>query len=423
MSESKIFTIHATGCCLVDTIYQGISFSTREFKDLMRTPEDPRGLMPGQLVFREDLEEMSGLSLDEIIDRLNTHAVLPVKNIGGPAIVALIAVSQMLGKGAAEISFSQFYGKDENGKFILKMLKNNAPDISISHYTEIQESTAETLVLSDPDFDEGGGGGGGERTFINTIGSAGLFTPRDLPENFFSADMIVYGGTGLTPVIHENLTELLQKAYEKEAVTVVTTVYDFLNEKKSSGTHWPLGSSVKSYRLIDLLITDMEEALRLSGQDSVEKSIIQFREWGLTAAVITSGAKPVWGYADPGNRIFKVEKSLSMPVSSLVDQEIAEGLVDGDTTGCGDNFAGGIITSIASQLTSGAAKGNLKLSDAVQLGICTGGAARYHIGGVMQEEKTGMKLTLVQRLLEAYIQQENGNEEAETEGRKTDQVD
>jgi len=403
MSENKNFTINATGCCLVDTIYQGISFSTNEFKGLMRTPDDPRGLTPGQLVFREDLEEMSELSLDEIVCRLNKHAVLPVKNIGGPAIVALIAASQMLENKAVSISFSQFFGNDENGQLILNILKNSAPNISISHYTEVQESTAETLVLSDPDFDEGEGGG--ERTFINTIGSAGLFTPQDLSENFFSADMVLFGGTGLTPIIHENLTELLQKAHEKDAITIVTTVYDFLNEKKSSGTHWPLGRSVKSYQLIDLLITDKEEAMRLSGQDSVEKAIVQFRKWGLGAVVITSGANPVCGYADPGNKIFKVEKTLNIPVSALVDKEIAEGLVGGDTTGCGDNFAGGVITSIASQLTDGGAKGMLKLSEAVQLGVCTGGAARYHIGGVMQEEKAGMKNDLVNRLFAAYKEQ------------------
>ncbi len=407
MSGTNKFTINATGCCLVDTIYQGISFSTKEFKNLLRTPDDPRGLTPGQLVFKEDLEAMSGLPLQEIINSLNSHAVKPVKNIGGPAIVAMIAVSQMLGGKEVNISFSQFYGNDENGQYIVEILKKRAPDISLSNFTEIQESTAETLVLSDPEFDEGDGGG--ERTFINTIGSAGLFTEKDLPENFFSADMIVFGGTGLTPVIHEKLTELLQKAFENGAVSIVTTVYDFLNEKKSAGTHWPLGSSVRSYQFIDLLITDKEEALRLSGQDSVEKAIVQFRKWGLTAAVITSGGKPVRGYADPGNRIFKVEEALHMPVSSLVDKEIAEGLVSGDTTGCGDNFAGGIITSITSQLTSGIPKGAVKLSEAVQLGICTGGAARYHIGGVMQEEQAGMKFSLVQRLLKAYKEQEQNN--------------
>lgn len=404
MPENQKFIIHATGCCLVDTIYQGISFSTDEFKSLMRTPDDPRGLKPGQLVFTEDLEAMSGLSLNEIINRLNTHAVEPVKNIGGPAIVALIAMSQMMGNTAVKISFSQFYGNDENGQYILERLKKSAPDISLSHYTEIQESTAETIVLSDPDFDEGDGGG--ERTFINTIGSAGLFTEKDLPENFFSADMIVFGGTGLTPIIHEKLTELLQKAFDNGAVSIVTTVYDFLNEKKSPSAHWPLGSSERSYEFIDLLVTDKEEALRLSGQNSVEKAIAQFRRWGLKAAVITCGAKPVCGYADPGNRLFEVEEAVSMPVSSLVDDEIAAGLAGGDTTGCGDNFAGGIITSIASQLTSGIKKGAVNLSEAVQLGICTGGAARYHIGGVMQEEKAGMKFSLVQRLLKAYKEQE-----------------
>ena len=88
MSVNKTFTINATGCCLVDTIYQGISFSTNEFKNLMRTSDDPRGLTPGQLVFREDLEEMTGLSLDEMVNSLNMDAVIPVKNIGGPAIVA-----------------------------------------------------------------------------------------------------------------------------------------------------------------------------------------------------------------------------------------------------------------------------------------------------------------------------------------------
>jgi len=85
----------------------------------------------------------------------------------------------------------------------------------------------------------------------------------------------------LVPNIHQSLTELLEKSKENNALTIVNTVYDFLNEKKNPNAAWPLGSSLQTYQYIDLLITDREEALRLSGKETVDDALSFFQQTGV----------------------------------------------------------------------------------------------------------------------------------------------
>ena len=122
--------------------------------------------------------------------------------------------------------------------------------------------TPSTVVLSDPSYDNGHG----ERMFINSIAAAWEYGPDNLDDDFFNSDIVVFGGTGLVPQIHDNLTSLLKKAKSKGCITIVNTVFDFRNEKANPSKKWPLGESDESYRYIDLLITDQEEAFRLSGE-------------------------------------------------------------------------------------------------------------------------------------------------------------
>lgn len=77
-----------------------------------------------------------------------------------------------------------------------------------------------------------------------------------IDDDFFGSDIVVFGGTGLMPQIHDNLTSLLKRAKSKGCITIVNTVFDFRNEKDKPTEKWPLGESEESYGYIDLLITD-----------------------------------------------------------------------------------------------------------------------------------------------------------------------
>ncbi|MCG8306503.1 MAG: hypothetical protein MI975_03865 [Cytophagales bacterium] len=115
-------------------------------------------------------------------------------------------------------------------------------------------------------------GGKGERAFINNIGIAKDFKPGNIDDSFFNSYITVFGGTALVPNIHDKLQILLEKAKRNGCLTIVHTVFDFRNEKNNPGKPWPLVETEKSFPLIDLLIVDHEEALKISGTDAVKKA-------------------------------------------------------------------------------------------------------------------------------------------------------
>jgi len=52
----------------------------------------------------------------------------------------------------------------------------------------------------------------------------------------------------------------------------VNTVFDFRNQKRNPGKPWPLLDSIEDYRLIDVLIMDCEEAMKISGTASIDEA-------------------------------------------------------------------------------------------------------------------------------------------------------
>jgi sugar/nucleoside kinase (ribokinase family) len=250
--------------------------------------------------------------------------------------------------------------------------------------------------LSDPHYDNGHG----ERIFINTIGAAGELFPDDLDETFFDSDLVAFGGTALVPNIHRALGSLLRQARERKAITVVNTVYDFLSEKQNPEKPWPLGSSLQTYSNIDLLITDREEALRLSGTETVEAALAFFRSTGTGAAIITHGSKDLHYYSN--SELFGRISPATMPVSERIVNELRiDGTRAGDTTGCGDNFAGGVIASIAGQRIQDPEK-PVNLQEAIALGVVSGGLACFYYGGTFYEEFPGQKARLVEPYFADY---------------------
>ena len=387
--------ISGVGCCLLDRIYDHINFQSESFRKYLSRKAGDGGLEPGKLTFEEELEHFSGDGFaTKILPQLTEGREPQKENIGGPCVVALINAAQLAWR-ESEVCFYGCRGDDGVGEDLLKKLRQTPVDLS--HY-RIQEGseTASTSVLSDPLYDNGHG----ERTFVNTIGASWHYLPEEVDDSFYDSEICVFGGTAIVPRIHQGLSAMLRKAKEHGSITVVNTVYDFPNQKKNPEQRWPMGDCDESYHYIDLLIVDHEEALRLSGCNDIPSSIAFFREKGVGAVLVTNGAKDVSIWADCP--LFGKIEEQTMSVSAAVGEALKQGK-KGDSTGCGDNFAGGVIGSLARQMSGG---NSLDLKDATRWGIVSGGFACFYYGGTYLEQEQGEKLSHVQELYDKYLQQE-----------------
>lgn len=390
----KKIRITGTGCALADFVYNEIDFSSAAFQRYHSKKEGDGGLSVGKLVFTEELEKFAKKTYPGIISEITNGKEAETFNIGGPSLVSLIHAAQMLDKKNFEVNFYGISGNDETSRRIRTMLKKTP--IGFSNYLEkSNKPTPFTHVLSDPGFDNGNG----ERTFINNIGAAWDLTPEELPEEFFNSEMVCFGGTALTPKIHDKLHILLQKAKSTQTVTVVNTVYDFRNEKQNQGKSWPLGEILQSFPNIDLLIMDNEEALRISGCINIRDAATYFIQ-KTSCFIITRGPGKIIYYSNGDH----FEKDLNeLPISERVSTKIKNGEFKGDTTGCGDNFVGGVIASIALQIQQKVAKYNLR--NAVITGICSGGFTCSYTGGTYFENISGEKKKQIEQLIKAFQNQ------------------
>ncbi len=392
---NSIFKISGTGCALVDYLYKPVSFSDADFGRYISRKAGDGGLSPGKLVFREEFERFSGEDYITVRDKITGGKQPIAMNIGGPSIVSLIHAAQMLQGLPAEVRFYGSKGLDEGAAFLASKIKQTP--IHIGKYKTVDLHTPFTDVMSDPDYDNGNG----ERIFINNIGAAWEMYPDDLDDSFFESNIVAFGGTALVPHMHQSLLELLKKSKEKGAVTVVNTVYDFLNEKKNPSKAWPLGESIETYKYIDLLIADMEEACRLSGMGSIEAAMAFFKSTGVGAVIVTHGANAVHFFSR--GRLFGNIDDSNVPVSEKVKSEIALYPVKvGDTTGCGDNFAGGVIASIARQMMA-KPQVQVNLLEAIAMGVVSGGYACFYHGGTFYEEYPQQKIELIDAYYQDYL--------------------
>ena len=394
---AKKVVVSGVGCSLVDRLYNNVSFSQQSFIPYLSKEKGDGGLVPGQLVFRRDFEKFIGEDFHSLLKKLVNDKTHDKINIGGPGIVSMIHAAQLASDSNCEFHFYGTRGKDSDGEFIMSLL-GKTPLFADNLIVSDSEDTPSTAVLSDPNYENGNG----ERIFINSIAAAWDYSPSELDDNFFASNIVVFGGTALVPLIHDNLTELLKKAKSNGCTTIVNTVYDFRNEKANPDKKWPLGKSDESYKNIDLLITDLEEALRLSGKQDVTEAIEFFRSNGTGALIITSGADNVRLFAQ-GNLFTKNDYS-EMPISKAVSDDLKNGKgADGDTTGCGDNFVGGVIASVVAQIQDTGFPLNLK--EATMCGIVSGGTATFYMGGMFEETTSGEKRKMIEPYYELYKNQ------------------
>lgn len=397
-SNSKKIIISGAGCALADLIYNRVSFASSGFQNYVSKQNGDGGLSPGKLVFTEELEKFSGKSYPEILKEIVGNRQPDKMNVGGPSLVSLIHAAQMLDKEDFEVKVYAMGGIDEHTDEIFRMLAQTPLDIS-NYGRSGQKPTPSTDVLSDPDFDNGHG----ERTFVNNIGAAWDFTPEQISDEFFDSHIQCFGGTALVPHLHDNLTSLLKRSKQKDSITVVNTVFDFRNQKSNPGKPWPLLDSLPDYHLIDVLIMDCEEAIKISGTASIDEAARFFASTPVSSFIITNGANQL--YAKSNGALFEKTEMLQFPVSKMIAREItAKPELRGDTTGCGDNFAGGIISSLALQLKN-TAKGTFNLTEAISLGISSGGFCCFTVGGTYLEPFPGEKRQRIHTIQEDYKKQ------------------
>ena len=397
----KNLVISGVGCTLIDFLYPQVDFHSPEFFKYSSKRDGDGGLSPGKLVFTEELEKFADTKYSKILGEITGPEASRSYNLGGPALVSLIHVSQMLNREDFDVKLYAGLGRDKMAEIIFDLLGKTPLNISNLIQTG-KRATPFTDVFSDPDFDDGHG----ERTFVNNIGAAWNYLPEQLDDGFFNSDIVCFGGTALMPVIHDHLSALLGKAKRNNCITVVNTVYDFRNEKKDPNNKWPLGDDAKTLQLIDLLIMDGEESLRISGKQSLDDAADYFVSSGCPAFIITNGAKDFTAYS--GGGLFAATGLRKLPVSEKIRTELKSNTEStGDTTGCGDNFAGGVIASVADQMKTGGNK-PIDFLESVAWGVASGGFTGFYTGGTYFEEKNGKKREQVRYYFEDYLNQIQG---------------
>jgi sugar/nucleoside kinase (ribokinase family) len=389
--------ISAAGCCLIDYVYANVPYNKPGFQHFLSQLPGDGGIIQGGLVFTEDLSTCFGMELPEILQEILGSVQADTVNLGGPAVISLANAAQLLHGRDVTCRFHACVGNDPAGQLIRGFLDSLPLEPVVK--TDPESPSPTTIVLADPSCHDGNG----ERSFLNTIGAAGRIVPKDLPSDFFQSDIVLFGGTALTPALHDGLAGLLEQAKAAGAITVVGTVYDFRNEKADPVSPWPLGIP-DACGTVDLLVADAVEALRLSGTSDLRGAARNFIDRGVGALVITNGEKDMLAWS--GGRVFSALELGAYPVSAMV-RSILENDPSrlADTTGCGDNFLGGLIASLAMQLDDGSTtlqSGEASLEEALSWGAASGGFSCFYAGGLYQEASAGEKLQKIRPLAEAY---------------------
>ncbi len=379
-------------------------------------------------------------SFDHILHELTGGREPARANLGGPSIVALIHAAQMFEEDASRdaendrnshalreppgvrVRFFGARGNDSSGDE-LALIAARTP-LDMTDCVVLNGPTPFTCVLSDPTFDHGHG----ERTFVNELGVAARFGPEHLPAHFYNADIVAFGGTALVPRIHESLGTLCERAKRGGSIVVVNTVFDFKSEARLAtsseaenmrntrnprntrntrntpakiGARWPLGANDETYQFIDILVMDREEALKLSGTRDIDTALAFFKAKGTGAAIVTDGARDIRFFSSGG--LFAPIESGRLPVSAEVTRLLQSAeRPPGDTTGCGDNFVGGLLRAVAAQREAGAAKGRLDMEEACAEAVVAGGFACFYIGGTYFEASPGEKRHRIELLAKLY---------------------
>jgi sugar/nucleoside kinase (ribokinase family) len=385
--------ISAVGCCVLDALYQvppGAG-EARMARVLSRVHGDG-GLVRGAAVLRRALEAYAGRPVEELAAEIAGGAP-PSLKLGGVAAAAAIAAAQLLSGEGIEVRLYGNLSDDRDGALVRRLLARTP--VSTAHMGTRPGRFPRTVILNDRDAQ-----GHGERSFICETGTSDALAmaPEELDHEFFESEVTLFSAMWWEPRLHADLTHLLQECKRAGSVTVVSTAFDPARGPVRS--RWALGDSDEAYRHVDVLVMDRAEALLHSGEAELGRALDFYRRAGVGACVVTQGVEPVHCWSR-GTTFRPTDGQLPIPAGILRDKA-AGALPTGDSVGCGDNFAGAVVASIALQLRRGR---GLSLPEAVVLGNLAGGIASTHAGGVLDERHPGEKRALVERYRGPYLDQ------------------
>jgi hypothetical protein len=115
--------VSGVGCCLVDFLFNNMDFSSDIIRPFLSRKRGDGGLIPGQLVFKEEFEKFCGSAVESVLNRITGGRSPDNINIGGPSIVSLIHTAQIVDKETCEVRFYGRGGNDDAGQYLLTSFK------------------------------------------------------------------------------------------------------------------------------------------------------------------------------------------------------------------------------------------------------------------------------------------------------------
>ena len=384
--------ISGAGCCVLDVLHEVPpgEGQARLAPYLSRAPGDG-GLVRGAAVLRSALEARAGRPVTEIAAEIAGAGSRTT--LGGVAAAALVAAAQIVRGEGIEVRLYANLSDDKDGALVRRLLSRTP--LSTARLGTRRGRYPKTHILN-----ERGDGGVAERSFIAEAGvsDALALAPEDLDRDFFESEVALFSAIWWEPRLCARLTDLLAACRRAGAVTVVGTAFD--PARGGDRGRWPLGDSDEAYRHIDLLVVNRAEALLHSGEADLDRALAFFRRAGAGAVLVTQGVEPVLYWS--GGRPFTPAEGRVPVVEAILRDQASGALPTGDSVGCGDNFVGGVVASIAMQRRTGRP---LDLREAAILGNLSGGIASAHAGGVLDERHPGEKRDLVLRYRPLYERQ------------------
>lgn len=383
--------ISGLGCWVVDYIYQDIDFSLSRVSQYI-SKDGKNGLVFGEATLMSHLVEYFGKSAETIIRDIGGEK--KYKNLGGVAIITTISAAQLLyNYKDIKVYFYANLANNEAGNFVLQTLKQTPVYTDYIYIMEGDNVVTHAFCGKDEH-------GETSRTFIcaPSVHPSTALKLEQLDDNFYNSDINVFSCIQWEPEISKNFSRVLKKSKENGSITIVGTANDPLMRGRE---RWILGDSDEAYEYIDILIMDKAEALYYSGTNDLSSAISFFKSFPIQGILITDGTNPTYVYGN-GNLCLPYEGFI--PIVEDIGKDKKGGILEeGDAVGCGDNFAGGVVASIAMQLRNGEKQINIK--KACIMGNLSGGIASTVTGGLFIEKFTGERKSLIDRYYEKYLKQ------------------
>ena len=293
---------------------------------------------------------------------------------GAPANVAVSAA-----RNGIEAGFLGKLGNDDFGRLLLKTLKENNVEVLLPSLTDEAITTLAFVTLDDK----------GDRsfTFARKPGADMLLSEEEVEKTDIAKwDVIHAGSVSQSGAVAGNITserdavlKMLKKA--KDAGKMVS--FDINYRDKIWSVDDCLTESKKIFPLTDLMKISEEELVFVGGQDNIPAFM---KEYDISVTALTrggDGARVYYncadkalnaeeGWKDTGDgRVFFTDMA-SMKVEHVVD-----------TTGAGDAYWGGFLSSLVRQGIHKTSDITMdKLYNALRYGAVSGGLCIQKSGGI-----------------------------------------